>query len=167
MLNILLKWLRKTVSDVHNVVVGLILVAFGTPIVIYANRILNQTKKVLNQPLPLWVTVSTGLGVLLICLIILKRALATPKTENKKIQLENKAIEMLRMIGAMENPLDNRDTTINQQFLADELRLSPQTARHYLEQLSGEDLIIFTFYGDLVGLSSEGREYLNKIGIMP
>ena len=167
MQNLLSKWLRKIVSDAHNAIVSVIVLALLPVLYFYGDRILNRTTKALNQPMPLWVMVSTVLGVLLICLLFLKKALAAPKTENKKIQLDNKATEMLRMIGAIENPLDNRDTTINQQFLADELKLSPQRTRHYLELLSGTDLIVFTFYGDLIGLSSEGREYLNKIGIMP
>jgi len=143
MTNLLLKWIRKTASDVHNVAVGLILVAILPLIYFYADRILNQTTKALNQPLPLWVTVSTALAVLLICLLILKKALAAPKVENKKIRLDNKAIEMLRVIAAIENPLDNQDMTINQKFLADTLELSPQKTKHYIEQLVDADLIIY------------------------
>jgi hypothetical protein len=134
----------------------------------YGDRILNQTTRALNQPMPLWVMVSTGLGVLLICLLFLKKALTAPKIENKKIKLDSKATEMLRMIGTIEDPLNSQEgMTINQQFLATELKLSPQKTKYYLEQLNSHELIIYTLYDDLLGLTAEGRAYLNSNGIIP
>lgn len=168
MLNLLSKWLRKIVSDAHNAIVSVIVLASLPLLYFYGDRILNQTTRALNRPMPLWVMVSTALGVLLICLLVLNKALAAPKEENKKVKLDNKAIEMLRTIAAIENPLNNdHDMSINQQFLADTLKLSPQKTKHYIEQLVEADLIIYTIYGDLNGLTADGRKYLNDIGIMP
>jgi hypothetical protein len=161
MLNLLSKWIQKTASDAHNVVVGLILAAFLTPIVFYANRILNQITKLLNQPTPLWATLSIMLGGLLICLLVLKKALNTQKNaiktkpeEPKPEALSEAHDKVLELLFKSPSTLENICKT---------LKLTTEEARYYLNDLHGMDMAdppaLYSSSSNWQ-IDQEGREYV-------
>lgn len=164
MLKLLSKWIRKTASDVHNVVVGLILVATLGSIMVFANRILHLTAKVLNQQTPLWVTLTTTLGVLLLCLLALKKTLNTQKSEIK-IKPEEKKQEILSDIHEkVLELLFQKPTTVEN--ICKTLKLTTEEARYYLNDLHGMDMADPPApYGSSSNwrIDQEGREYvMNK-----
>jgi hypothetical protein len=140
--NLLSKWIRKIVSDVHGVIVGLIVMASLPLLYFYGNQMLNQTTRALNRPMPLWVTVSTVLGTLLICIFFLKRALASPKTEN----MNNKIDETTKQevisgthIKILELLFEKPSTVEN---LCKALELSREEVKYYLTDLCDNKVMI-------------------------
>jgi hypothetical protein len=163
--NLLLKWLRKIVSDVHGAIVGLFVLAVLPLLYLYGDQILNQTTRALNRPMPLWVTVSTVLGALLICLLFLKRALASPKTGTKSDKTdESTKHEVLSEthIKILELLFEKPSTVEN---LCKVLKLSREEVKYYMTDLCDDKGMIdppsaYSSGPEEWRIDQKGREYV-------
>jgi len=159
--NLLSKWLRKIVSDAHNAIVSVIVLASLPLLYFYGDQILNQTTRALNQPMPLWVVVSTGLGVLLICLLVLKRTLNPPKNKKDNTDTDTGQESLSETHDKVLELLFQKPATI--ETICKTLKLSREEANYYLHDLMGKYMVCPPIaYSDPEEwrIDQDGREYV-------